>query len=269
MNHYEHGNTSTQTQCIIIDDVSAPVAHLTALADVTGECSVKAPSAPTATDNCSGFVTITNNAELPIVARGTTVVTWTFNDANGNSSTQTQEVVINDETIPDFTAMSDTVIDLEQGQSIYIVSSGEFDLRDVYDNCSVDAISNDFNQQETLEGAELKIGITNITWTVSDKSGNLATSTFSVTVNAFVAVNDIKALGIKVYPNPTSGELKIISTKENVESITISNINGGVILLKTNPAPNAILDLSNWESGIYVVKIQTTQGTSINRIMKN
>ncbi len=38
---------------------------------------VTALTPPTATDNCGGVVTGTNDATLPITAQGTTVVTWT------------------------------------------------------------------------------------------------------------------------------------------------------------------------------------------------
>ena len=88
------GNTSTQTQDVVITDTTAPVADLATLADVTAQCEVTSLTAPTATDNCGGAVTVTNDATLPITAQGTTTVTWTYEDAQGNTSTQTQDVVI-------------------------------------------------------------------------------------------------------------------------------------------------------------------------------
>ena len=93
-------NTTTQTQTVIVTDTTAPVADNATLADVTAECEVTALTDPTATDNCGGLVTVTNDATLPITAQGTTVVTWTYTDAQGNSSTQTQDVVITDTTAP-------------------------------------------------------------------------------------------------------------------------------------------------------------------------
>jgi hypothetical protein len=68
----------------VIDDITAPVPTLATLANVTAECSVASLTAPTATDNCAGVVTVTNNATLPITTQGTTVVTWTYDDGNGN-----------------------------------------------------------------------------------------------------------------------------------------------------------------------------------------
>ncbi len=49
-----NGNTSTQTQNVVINDVTAPVPDLPTLADVTAECEVATLTPPTATDNCGG-----------------------------------------------------------------------------------------------------------------------------------------------------------------------------------------------------------------------
>ena len=87
-------------QNVVITDVTAPTPDVETLADVTDECSVTTLTAPTATDNCGGTVTVTNNATLPITAQGTTVVTWTYDDGNGNTSTQNQNVIITDVTAP-------------------------------------------------------------------------------------------------------------------------------------------------------------------------
>ncbi|MBN2891364.1 MAG: choice-of-anchor D domain-containing protein, partial [Bacteroidales bacterium] len=81
-------------------DVTAPVPDIATLSDVVAECEVTSLTAPTATDNCSGTVTVTHNATLPITAQGTTVVTWTYDDGNVNTSTQTQNVIIDDVTNP-------------------------------------------------------------------------------------------------------------------------------------------------------------------------
>ncbi|MBN2777480.1 MAG: fibronectin type III domain-containing protein, partial [Bacteroidales bacterium] len=80
-------------------DEFAPVPDVATLTDVTDECSAT-PTAPTATDACAGTVTGTTTTTFPITTQGTTVVTWTYDDGNGNSSTQTQNVVIDDVTAP-------------------------------------------------------------------------------------------------------------------------------------------------------------------------
>jgi hypothetical protein len=128
-----NGNTSTQTQNVVIDDVTAPTPDAATLADVTAECEITSLTAPTATDNCSATVTVTNNAVFPIITQGTTVVTWTYNDGNGNLSTQTQNVVIDDVTAPVITCQGDVVVSNDAGICGAVVT---YSTPTVTDNCS-------------------------------------------------------------------------------------------------------------------------------------
>ena len=108
-----NGNISTQTQNVVLTDITAPIADNPVLADITSECSVATLTAPTATDNCAGTITGTHNAMLPIIMQGTTLVTWTYDDGNGNTSTQTQNVVITDVTPPTIVCPADVFIDAD------------------------------------------------------------------------------------------------------------------------------------------------------------
>src|SRR5690606_19832120 len=80
----ENGNTSTQTQNVIIEDTTAPTPDVASLGDITAQCEVLESdvTAPTATDNCSEMVTVTHDATFPITED--TTITWTFTDENGN-----------------------------------------------------------------------------------------------------------------------------------------------------------------------------------------
>jgi hypothetical protein len=95
-----NGNTSYQDQTVIVKDETAPVAPV--LADVTDECAASI-SVPTATDNCAGTITGTTSDPLSYSAQGTHVITWSFNDGNGNVTTATQKVIIRDITPPAIT----------------------------------------------------------------------------------------------------------------------------------------------------------------------
>src|SRR5690606_2282770 len=93
------GNTATCSFDVTVVDDEVPTPDVATLANVTAQCEVTTLTPPTATDNCTA-VTVSSNASLPITTQGTTVVTWTYADANGNSSTQTQNVIITDTTAP-------------------------------------------------------------------------------------------------------------------------------------------------------------------------
>ncbi len=86
-----NGQTVTANQTVIVDDTTPPV--VPTLANVTGQCSAT-PTAPTTTDNCAGTITGTTTTVFPITTQGTTVVTWSFNDGNGQTVTANQTVII-------------------------------------------------------------------------------------------------------------------------------------------------------------------------------
>ncbi|WGK64663.1 HYR domain-containing protein [Croceiramulus getboli] len=166
-----NGNTSTQTQNVIINDVSAPVPDNPTLADVTAECEVTSLVPPTATDNCSGFVNISNDASLPITTQGTTVVTWTYNDGNGNTSSQTQNVIVNDLTapLPDNLTLTDVTAECEVTSLVPPTAT---------DNCSGFVnISNDASLPITTQGTTV------VTWTYDDGNGNVSTQTQNIVID--------------------------------------------------------------------------------------
>ncbi|MGI9530677.1 gliding motility-associated C-terminal domain-containing protein [Lutimonas sp.] len=165
------GNTSTQTQNIVINDTTAPVADTATLADVIAQCEVTALTAPTATDNCGGAVTVTSDAALPINTQGTTVVTWTYEDAQGNASTQAQNVVITDTTAPlaDTATLADVIAQCEVTALTAPTAT---------DNCGgLVTITNDAVLPITAQGTTV------VTWTYEDAQGNSSTQAQNVIID--------------------------------------------------------------------------------------
>jgi len=88
-------NETIVTQNVIIKDTTAPVPNIVNLPNLPIiDCSIGSITPPTATDNCKGAITATTTTPFPITTVGTTVVTWVYNDGNGNTSSQTQSVVL-------------------------------------------------------------------------------------------------------------------------------------------------------------------------------
>ena len=61
------GNTSSQTQNVIINDTTLPIVDSITLPDIISECEVNTLTPPTATDNCAGVIIGTTNINLPII----------------------------------------------------------------------------------------------------------------------------------------------------------------------------------------------------------
>jgi hypothetical protein len=165
-----NGNTTTQTQNVVITDVTAPMADNPVLADITSECSVAILSAPTATDNCAGTITCTTTDALTYNTQGTFTVNWTFDDGNGNTATQTQNVVITDVTAPvsDLSSLADLTACFEATPLAPTAT----------DNCTGTLLgTSDVNFPITTAG------LTIVTWTYTDGNGNASTQTQNVNIN--------------------------------------------------------------------------------------
>ncbi|MBP6987208.1 MAG: lamin tail domain-containing protein, partial [Ferruginibacter sp.] len=99
-----HGNVASGTANVNVVDNTVPTAPT--IADATGECSVTV-TAPSATDNCAGSVTGTTTDPTTYNAQGSYTITWTFDDGNGNTSTATQNVIVDDVTAPTAPTIAD------------------------------------------------------------------------------------------------------------------------------------------------------------------
>src|SRR5439155_9213653 len=82
------GNSTTQKQNVIVKDSKPPVPVVDALPDIIGECSASVTNKQTARDNCAGTITGTTTDSLTYKSQGSHTITWTYDDGNGNISTQ-------------------------------------------------------------------------------------------------------------------------------------------------------------------------------------
>jgi len=85
---------------VSVADNTPPVPNIAALPTVTGSCQVTVSSIPTATDSCTGLVNSTTTDPLSYSVPGNYTIQWTYSDGNGNTSTQSQAVVVTAAAIP-------------------------------------------------------------------------------------------------------------------------------------------------------------------------
>ena len=214
-----NGNSSTATQTVVVLDNSAPT--ITAPANVTANANAACNATgvilgtPATADNCS-VANISNDAPatFPI---GTTIVTWTATDAAGNSSTATQTVTITDNTVPTISALGAITVQANASCAAFSVNLG---TPITADNCGVASVTNN-------APAVFPLGLTTVTWTVTDNSGNTATATQTVTVvdqgaPALVAPANITIpAGASCSVTPTS--IGNAFTADNCTAGTVSN----------------------------------------------
>ncbi len=112
-----------------------------------------------------------------------------------------------------------------------------------------------------------------ITATIKDGSaiGTDYTQDFSVEVSPLSINNPTQELSnITIYPNPTNGELEIESKNLRINKIEVLDIKGKIVL--SHPfnilSVNHRIDISNLNSGIYFIKVITTQGEIVKKLVK-
>ncbi|WP_218133011.1 LamG-like jellyroll fold domain-containing protein [Flavobacterium gillisiae] len=89
------GNETIASQKVIIKDVTVPVPNVANLPALTvSGCQIDSLTPTKATDNCVGSINGTPNITFPFTTQGTTLITWTYNDGNGNIKTQTQNLTL-------------------------------------------------------------------------------------------------------------------------------------------------------------------------------
>ncbi|MCI5125441.1 MAG: hypothetical protein D3925_13445 [Candidatus Electrothrix sp. AR5] len=159
---------------VTVVDNLPPVPNVASLPQVTGECSATVTAAPTATDNCAGSVTGTTGDPLSYSNQGTNSITWTFNDGNGNTSNQTQQVVVQDTVVPTVIT-KDIIIQLDSEGNASITP-------DAVDNGSTDNCCLGSKGISKSNFTCSDVGENTVTLTVTDCNGNSSSAPATVTV---------------------------------------------------------------------------------------
>lgn len=84
-----------------------------------------------------------------------------------------------------------------------------------------------------------------------------------VSTGATLSINDAPFGNLKIYPNPTSDNVRI-SIDSNINKIEIYNVLGSLVI--TSKAKN--ISLKHLDSGIYLFKIISDKGHTVKRIIK-
>ncbi len=162
------GNSATANQTVIVTDTQDPT--VSTPADIAVGCPqnvVLVP--PTATDNCT-ITSLVSDAPT-VFPQGTTTVIWTATDEAGNTATSSNTVTVNDTTDPTITAPANLTLNCTDA----VVLGNPI----VSDDCGVASTTSN----APIAPATYPLGITTITWTVTDNSGNTATATQTVTIS--------------------------------------------------------------------------------------
>jgi len=83
-----------------------------------------------------------------------------------------------------------------------------------------------------------------------------------------LSVGDFEAIDISAFPNPTQSVWNIKIENQTIDTIQLIDIQGRIVL-ETNPGESeAIIDASSLPAGIYLSRINTSQGIKIIKLIK-
>ncbi|TRO66302.1 Ig-like domain-containing protein [Christiangramia sabulilitoris] len=177
----DDGNFTTCSQIVTVTDDQDP--EIEEMQDIVvsndpGECgAIVTYDIVTATDNCEiSTITVTegpaSGTEFEV---GTTTVTYTVTDINGNSTTESFTVTVNDTETPELNCPGNITVSTTTGESFAIVTFME---ATVTDNCGATI-------EQTagpVSGSQFSLGTTTVTFTATDDAGNTTECSFTVTV---------------------------------------------------------------------------------------
>ena len=175
------GNVGTCSFSVTVADHEAPViAGCPADINVNntpGLCGATVTwTAPTATDNCTLTGFVSNRTPGSVFPIGTTTVTYTATDAAGNTTLCTFTVTVNDTQAPVVTGCP---ADITVNNNFNVCGASVIWTAPVFtDNCGVPVVT-----ATHTPGTTFPVGVTAVTYTATDASGNVTVCSFNITVN--------------------------------------------------------------------------------------
>ncbi len=239
-----YGNTSIQNQNVIITDGSAPVANVTSLPALSNACEVT-PTPPTATDACEGLITGTTTTTFPITS--STAIQWTYDDGNGNTSTQFQSITI-------------TGLDVAVTQGTQTLSADATGVSYQWIDCGNNTdIAGETNQsfEPSITGDYAVV--------ISSGSCSDTSACFNMQVGGIESLID---LGMTVSPNPSTGVFSVTFDEVVTGLIYVYDANGRLVESMEIKETIVTIDLTAYQSGMYIMEVATEKGVSREQLVK-
>jgi len=199
----------------------------------------------------------TEDSTQSIVVNESGSYTVTITDTNGCQNSDSKVLTVWDNPFidlgPDKTITEDQTIILgaEPGHPDYAWSTGE---------------TSDFI---VINGLAYGIGEHLITLTVISDNGCENYDEVLITIIEGVGISTNLTDAISIYPNPADQIINIELNKlDDFVGLEIINIEGKVIY-ENNKDKDLELDIENWQSGVYFVKIVTEKETGVLKFIKN
>ncbi|MBL7885147.1 MAG: T9SS type A sorting domain-containing protein [Flavobacterium sp.] len=142
---------------------------------------------------------------------------------------------------------------------------------EVFSNCNTNNIIACNNNNEN--GLFARLSLTGLTpnqtlyariFGYSETQGTFVVSAYDTSL----ASSDFENSSFNYYPNPIDDKLHL-SNNQTIDSVKVYNLIGQELFSKAINAKDAILDMSNFSSGTYLIKITSKENTKNIKVVKN
>jgi len=219
-------------------DQIAPVPEVSNLPDIVSECEINELEPPLATDNCSGIIVATTDTDFPINTPGTTIVTWTYKDDNGNTTIQNQNVTYNP--IDNSVIQNDNIL-TAQATGSYTYQWGE-------------CINGEFIPLDGETESSLTVSQT------GDYAVNLDNGECEVMSECLhVTVTDLTTVkweGLNIFPNPSAGLIYIQLQDYSDVTVKIYDLTGKLLTSRKLYTEKTLIDLYQLSKGFYLLQLE-------------
>lgn len=125
-----------------------------------------------------------------------------------------------------------------------------------------------YNWLPTGGNASTASGLPVGTYTVTVTDANGCTFSTTVWVNSPANISNNQTDQWNVYPNPASNVLMVTLDKESTTTINIFDISGRLIYTRVSSAIMEVIDISTFDAGTYLVKIDQMKSQKTFKIIK-
>lgn len=84
-----------------------------------------------------------------------------------------------------------------------------------------------------------------------------------------VGLQDLHNSTLSISPNPSSAIFNIKFPEEGVYLLTVLDTQGKVLLVKTTNETDVQIDLSDYESAVYFLRVERSAGSTVEKLIKN
>lgn len=186
--------------------------------------------------------------------------TYTVTGTDGNGCFDTASVMITVNALPVVT-VSLSIDTACSGFGNMITLDGESPVGGTWSGNSVSG--NMFDVDSASMGSNI------IMYTYTDANGCTAMTTDSIYVDLCMTVTENAAGNVSVYPNPTNGEFTVQLSGNATAVVEIMNELGQVVNAFNMTSSVRLVDMKNFESGVYFIRVTTGDATTTHRLIKH